>query len=94
MVQILLEKHKLKSVLEYLKKSLFGENGDKADNYAESLFRENSVTDWQAIVNSNSYWDEKASEELDFKFFFELKTRATAFIPQNAENFDVILSPF
>jgi len=64
MVQILLEKHHLKSVLEYLKKSLFGENGDKADNYAETLFKENSTTDWQAIVNSNSYWDEKALDVL------------------------------
>jgi len=89
MIQILLEKHHLKNILDYLKKSLFGENGDKADNFAEILFKENSVTDWQAIVNSNSYWDEKTSDEMDFKFFFELKTRLTAFIPQNAENLDL-----
>jgi len=62
MVQILLEKYKFKSVVEYMKKHLFGGFGDKLDAYAEYLFKESTETNWQAIVNSNTFWDTKEYE--------------------------------
>ena len=61
-MQIVIEKHHLRAILEYLKKYLFAGQGDKVDNYAEQLFKESSDTSWQAIVNSNSFWDDKTSE--------------------------------
>lgn len=62
MMQILLDKHHLRQILEYLKKYLFAGQGDKVDNYTEQLFKESSDTSWQAIVNSNSFWDDKTSD--------------------------------
>ncbi len=67
MVQILLEKYKLKNVLEYLKQTLFGGFGDKIDSFSEYLFKETTETNWQAIVNSNTFWDIKNTE---VNFFF------------------------
>ena len=61
-MQILIEKRHLRDILQYLKKYLFAGHGDKVDNYAEQLFKESSDTSWQAIVNSNSFWDDKTSE--------------------------------
>ena len=69
MVQVLLEKYKFKNVVEYLKKNLFGGFGDKVDSYSEYLFKETTETNWQAIVNSNTFWDTKEVSILNYFFF-------------------------
>jgi len=58
-VHITTEKYKTIDIIRYLKRHLFTELGDKADNCVEKMFLDSSEVNWNYMRQLNlSFWDE------------------------------------